>query len=350
MHNCPSLPWLANGRFPLYLAPMAGFTDAAFRTLAKEQGADVLVSEFVHAKALLFGDGHYWKTIAFDEIQRPFGVQLFGDEPASMAQAARAVCERLNPDFIDLNFGCPSPRVTGSCAGSALLKDLPQLEKITSAAVNAVGDKIPVTAKTRLGWDSEHIVIDEVLDILQSSGARALVIHARTKAQRYRGHADWETIGRIADKATIPIIANGSITSAADIQAIRARYPKIAGAMIGRAAIGYPWIFSEIKAALRGEVPQPPDLQTRWNTLVRYAELALPRMHGPKPIRALHSALVKLTAGMPNSRTLRLKFNRLENLEQLKQLAREHLAAHQQEGDSLEKPDDRSHIENNFKN
>ncbi len=304
---------------------MAGFTDNAFRTLAKEQGADVLISEFVHARALLHGDGFPWKTLQFSEAQRPFGVQLFGDDPASMAEAARQVADRLRPDFIDLNFGCPSPRVTGSCAGSALLRDLPRLGKITAAVVSAVGGKLPVTAKTRLGWDSQNIVVAQVRDIVQGCGVSALAIHGRTKAQGYTGTANWDIIGEIAQTSKIPVVANGSITSAADILSLKSAHPHIAGAMIGRAAIGYPWIFSEIKSALKGDPVHPPSLTLRWETILRYAELSLERLHGERPLRPLHSALAKLSTGMPASRALRTAFNRIGTMKELRELAQTHL-------------------------
>lgn len=323
-----TLPWFAPGRFPLYLAPMAGFTDKAFRTLAKEQGADVLVSEFVHARALLHGGDFTWNMIAFDASQRPFGVQLFGDDPDAMAEAAKRVADRLKPDFIDLNFGCPSPRVTGSCAGSALLCDLPRLGAIAQAVVKAVQGMLPVTAKTRLGWDSSHIVVGEVLERVQDAGVAALAVHGRTRAQRYQGGANWPLIGEVAEKARIPVVANGSITCAGDIVRLRKKHPAVAGAMIGRAAIGYPWIFSEIKAALAGEPVEKPSIEERWRTLLRYAELACADIPGDRPLRPLHSALVKLTHGMPDVRALRVEFARIGTLAELQSLAQSHLARH----------------------
>jgi len=234
----------------------------------------------------------------------------------------------LKPDFIDLNFGCPSPRVTGSCAGSALLCDLPRLGAIAQAVVRAMDGAIPVTAKTRLGWDSAHIVVEEVLQRVQDAGVAALAIHGRTRAQRYQGGANWPLIGEMAQKARIPVVANGSIAGAADILRLRANHPAVAGAMIGRAAIGYPWIFSEIKAALAGEPVQKPDLSERWGVLVRYAELASADIPRERPLRALHSALVKLTVGMPDVRALRVAFNALGTLDDLRAIAQAHLARH----------------------
>lgn len=321
------LPWFAEGKCPLYLAPMAGFTDNAFRSLAKAHGADVLVSEFVHARALLHGDGHPWQMIAFTEDQRPCGIQLFGDAPDTMAEAARKVCEELRPDFIDLNFGCPSPRVTGSCAGSALLKDLPQLGKIAAAVVRATDSLVPVTAKTRLGWDSTHIVVGEVLARLQDAGVQALAIHGRTRAQAYSGEANWQAIAAIADKAEIPIVANGSIATAENVRVLRSLSEKIAGVMIGRAAIGFPWIFDEIKAAQENRPFAKPTQQERWDTLIAYAKMASSHIVGDKPLRPLHSALVKFTTGMPDVRALRRQFNEIATLADLEAMAQAHLAA-----------------------
>ncbi|MFW6353070.1 MAG: tRNA dihydrouridine synthase [Verrucomicrobiota bacterium] len=183
------LPWFENGRFPLYLAPMAGFTDVVFRDLCKAYGADVMVTEFVMANKFLDPRGaeQAWETVDFSPAQRPMGVQIFGSEPAKMGEAARRIVDRLAPDFIDLNYGCPAPKVVDNCAGSSLLLDLPRLAGVASAVVEAVGAEVPVTAKIRLGWDAERLVAVEACRRLEGVGIEAIAIHGRTKVQGYRG-------------------------------------------------------------------------------------------------------------------------------------------------------------------
>ena len=183
------LPWFENGKFPLYLAPMARFTDVVFRQLCKEQGADVMVTEFVQADAIIRGDDRLWETVDFTEAQRPMGIQIFGSNPGSMGQAARLLTDRMQPDFIDINFGCPAERVICMDAGSSMLRNLPKLAKVTAAVVQAVPET-PVTVKIRTGWDERSIVAKEVGHIAESEGAQVLTIHGRTKEQGYRGEAN----------------------------------------------------------------------------------------------------------------------------------------------------------------
>lgn len=264
------LPWFGNGKFPLYLAPMAGFTDIAFRHLCKRFGADVMVSEFVMCEALLRNAGHAWETIEFTDFQRPMGVQIFGAEPGRMAEAARRIAERLGPDFIDINYGCPSEKVTRAEAGCSLLRNLPQLGRIAGAVRRAL-PATPLTAKIRIGWDADSIVASEAAAILEDEGVEALAIHGRTRAQGYKGDADMEVIRRVASERRLPVIANGSVE---DWERIRwlAGESGCAGAMIGRAALGNPWIFGRIKSYLRtGSIPPAPSLGERTEALAFYA-------------------------------------------------------------------------------
>lgn len=310
------LPWFQDDAFPLYLAPMAGFTDVGFRELCKRQGADVMVTEFVMANSLIDGRPEVWETLDFNPTQRPTGIQIFGSDPAKMAQAAQRVVEQRQPDFLDLNFGCPSEKVTCQLAGASLLKDLTQLGRIASAVRKALPD-FPVTAKIRIGWDSRSIVALEVGKILQDAGMEALAVHGRTRKQGYQGDADIGTICTVAENLRIPVIANGSVEGWERIRFLRTQ-SACRGAMIGRAALGYPWIFREIHSWLAtGEIPQPPSDEERWNTLLEYAAELKKRPSGIRhgeSVRWMISKLLSLTKGMRHSKRIRDELRQAETL------------------------------------
>src|SRR5437763_759410 len=229
-----ALPF-SEATFPLYLAPMAGVTDKSFRQICKEYGADVLVTEFVSAEGVFRRNQRTRKYLDFDEIERPIGVQLFGADVEHMAEAARQVVDWVQPDFIDLNFGCPVNKVVAKNGGSALLKDCPTLEAVAKAVVRAVAP-MPVTAKIRIGWDTGSINAPAVARLLEESGMRALAVHGRTRAQGYSGSADWGVIGEVVAAVSIPVVGNGDLTSG-EVIAQRRAETGIAGAMLGRAAM-----------------------------------------------------------------------------------------------------------------
>lgn len=238
------------GPRPVMLAPMEDVTDPSFRLICKEQGADVTYTEFVSADALIRNVNSTLRKLRIDERERPTAIQIYGRDVSSMVEAAK-IAEEARPDFLDINCGCPVKKVAGKGAGAGLLRDLPLMYSIVSAVVKAVN--IPVTVKTRLGWDHDHRDIVQIAEQLQDCGIAALTIHGRTRSQMYTGQADWTLIGEVKrnPRMTIPIIGNGDITTPA--QAIEAfeRYG-VDGIMIGRASIGAPWIFAEVKAALAG--------------------------------------------------------------------------------------------------
>ncbi|NOZ75442.1 MAG: tRNA dihydrouridine synthase DusB [FCB group bacterium] len=233
---------------------MAGVTDYPFRTLCKEQGAGAVYSEFVSAHGIIRENRRTLEMIRFTEFERPIGIQIFGDDPEVMAQAAQKIVKRFAPDLIDINYGCPVPKVTKRGAGSAALKDLGLMDEITSAVVAAV-TPIPVSVKMRAGWDSHSIVIPEAGPRLEARGAKAITLHPRTTVQDYSGKADWSLIRELKSAVSIPVIGNGDVQSAEDyFEMVKAT--GCDGVMIGRAALGNPWIFAEIKAALEGD-PTP---------------------------------------------------------------------------------------------
>ena len=320
------LPWISKASFPLYLAPMARFTDTVFRQLCKEHGADVMVTEFVQADAIIRGDDRLWETVDFTEKQRPMGVQIFGSKPESMAEAARIIAEKIQPDFIDINCGCPADRVTGMDAGSSLLRNPNKLAAITRAVVAAVPDT-PVTVKIRIGWDAANINAKEVGKIVENEGAQTLTIHGRTKDQGYRGEADWEVIADVAESIGIPVIGNGSIDSAEDVLRIK-RETACSGVMIGRAALGYPWIFRDIKYTLiHGHLPDPPPLEERWATIIEYSQQIMARSYRKErhiDIKWMRPKIIALTKEMPGSKKIRTELGTVVQIEDLKRLAKSH--------------------------
>jgi len=319
------LPWFQNA-FPLYLAPMAGVTDHIFRMLCKEQGADVMVTEFVSAEGIFRKNARTMEYLDFTPAERPLGVQLFGADPEHLGEAARMVREWVAPDFLDLNFGCPVNKVVSRNGGSALLKDLPLLERVARSVVAAAAP-CPVTAKIRIGWSRDAVNALETARIIEDAGIQALAVHGRTKDQAYGGEADWDVIGEVAQSVRIPVIGNGDIQTAQDA-ARRQRETPVAGLMIGRAAMSSPWIFHEIKSYLAtGQLPPPPTLAAQWELVRRHCVLAIEARGAERP--ALHSLRARLMAysrGMPSAKVLRGQFANVESLAQLDEIIGESLA------------------------
>lgn len=318
-----TLPWFSG--FPLYLAPMAGVSDKIFRQLCKKYGADVLTTEFVSAEGIFRRNERTSEYLDFDDIERPIGVQLFGADAGHMAEAARRVIDWVRPDFIDLNFGCPVNKVVAKNGGSALLKDCPTLASVAEAVVCAVSP-IPVTAKIRIGWDGDSINATRVADVLVDAGIAAITVHGRTRAQRYAGDADWDIIGQVAAGVPIPVIGNGDLCSAADV-AKRSRETKIRGAMIGRAAMSAPWIFSQTKHYLAtGEIVDSPDLCEKWNLVLRHCRLAVRQWGAEEPaIRSMRARLMAYSKSMPDAKRLREKFSRVSTLTEIETIAEENI-------------------------
>jgi tRNA-dihydrouridine synthase B len=253
---------IALGEFPLLLAPMEDVSDPPFRAVCKENGADLMYTEFISSEGLIRDAAKSVQKLDIFEYERPIGIQLFGSSIDSMREAGR-IADAANPDLIDINYGCPVKNVACKGAGAALLQDIPKMVAMTSEIIKIATR--PVTVKTRLGWDDNTKNVEEVAERLQDIGIAALSIHGRTRAQLYKGDADWTLIGKIKNnpRITIPVFGNGDIDTPAKVIEMRNRYG-VDGVMIGRASIGYPWIFNEIKHFLKtGEMPPAPGVEMR---------------------------------------------------------------------------------------
>jgi tRNA-dihydrouridine synthase B len=245
------------GEFPLLLAPMEDVSDPPFRAVCKQQGADLMYTEFISSEGLIRNAIKSRQKLDVFDYERPIGIQIFGGDEESMALSAQIV-DAANPDLLDINFGCPVKKVVCKGAGAGILKDLPQMVRVTTAVVKSTS--LPVTVKTRLGWDENSKNVEEVAERLQDVGIQALSIHGRTRAQMYKGEADWTLIEKVKNnpRIHIPIFGNGDIDTPQKALEYKNRFG-VDGIMIGRAAIGYPWIFNEIKHYLKTgeELPAP---------------------------------------------------------------------------------------------
>jgi nifR3 family TIM-barrel protein len=250
------------GEFPLLLAPMEDVSDPPFRALCKKNGADLMYTEFISSEGLIRDAAKSVQKLDIYEYERPVGIQIFGYDIESMREAARII-ERTNPDIIDINFGCPVKKVTCKGAGAGMLQDIPKLIKMTDAIVKET--KLPVTIKTRLGWDDQTKFVVSTSEKLQDVGVEAISIHGRTRVQLYKGEADWTLIGEVKNnpRMRIPIFGNGDIDTPEKALEYRNRYG-VDGIMIGRASIGYPWIFNEVKHFMEtGTHLAPPGIKER---------------------------------------------------------------------------------------
>lgn len=310
----------------LFLAPMAGVTNTVFRGLCKNLGADVLTTEFVSAEGILHRNERTRRYLEFKPAERPLGIQLFGADPARLAEAVKAVVDWVSPDFIDLNFGCPVNKVVARNGGSALLKDCPLLAGVARAVVAAAGS-LPVTAKIRIGWDSRSVNALETARILEGEGISRLAVHGRTKEQGYTGEADWQVIGAVAQAVGIPVIGNGDIDSA-EIALKRLRETPVAGLMIGRAAMCHPWIFREIRSALEGNgAPDPVSLQKKWDFILEHTRLEILWWSGKEElaIRSMRSRFMSYTKGLPGGARLRERLQQVVSAQNLNDIAEAHL-------------------------
>ncbi|TDW99977.1 tRNA dihydrouridine synthase DusB [Dinghuibacter silviterrae] len=291
---------------PLLLAPMEDVSDPPFRAVCKAAGADLMYSEFISSEGLIRDAIKSRQKLDFFEFERPVGIQIFGGDEEAMALSARIVAA-TQPDLVDINFGCPVKKVVCKGAGAGVLKDLDLMVRLTRAVVRATD--LPVTVKTRLGWDEASINIEEVAERLQDEGIQALTIHGRTRAQMYKGEADWRLIAKVKNnpRIRIPIFGNGDIDSPAKAKLYLDRYG-VDGLMIGRAAIGYPWIFREVKHYFAtGEVLAPPTIEERVAVCLQHLEKSVAWKGPVLGILEMRRHYANYLKGLPHIKDFRMR-------------------------------------------
>ncbi|CEN42848.1 putative tRNA-dihydrouridine synthase [Capnocytophaga canis] len=304
------------GEFPLLLAPMEDVSDPPFRRLCKIHGADMLYSEFISSEGLIRDAIKSRQKLDIFDYERPVGIQIFGGDEEAMALSAKIV-EAVEPDVLDINFGCPVKKVVSKGAGAGILKDIDLMVRLTKAVVNST--KLPVTVKTRLGWDEASINIDEVVERLQDVGVQAISIHARTRSQLYKGHSDWTHIARIKEnsRVKIPIFGNGDIDSPEKALEYRQKFG-VDGIMIGRAAIGYPWIFNEIKHYFStGENLSAPTIIDRVQAVKKHLTWASEWKGERQGVLEMRRHYANYFRGIPNFKEYRQKMVTLDSLSEI---------------------------------
>lgn len=309
------------GKYPLFLAPMEDVTDIGFRLLCKRFGVSMVYTEFVSAEALVRSIKSTVSKLTICEEERPVGIQIYGRDVASMVEAAQIVAQS-KPDVIDLNFGCPVKKVAGKGAGAGMLQNIPLMLEITREVVKAV--HIPVTVKTRLGWDASHLIITELAEQLQDCGIQALTIHGRTRSQMYTGKADWTLIGEVKKnpRIHIPIIGNGDITSAEEAKHAFETYG-VDGVMVGRASFGCPWIFKEMRNYLDGKPSDENlDLNKKLDILLEQLHINVARIDEYRGIlhTRRHLAASPIFKGIPDFRQTRIAMLRATTVKELEDI------------------------------
>ena len=309
------------GPHPVFLAPMEDVTDIGFRLLCKRFGASMVYTEFVSAEALIRDVKSTQQKLTISDEERPVGIQIYGRDVDAMVEAAKIV-EQAGPDLIDLNFGCPVKKVAGKGAGAGMLQNIPKLLEITKKVVDAV--KLPVTVKTRLGWNQDQLIITELAEQLQDCGIQALTIHGRTRAQMYTGEADWTPIGEVKrnPRIHIPLIGNGEITSPEGAKAAFERYG-VDAIMVGRATFGRPWIFKEIRDYIDNNmVDSSFDFNKKLDVLEEQLRINVERIDEKRGIlhTRRHLAATPIFKAIPNFRQTRIAMLRTEKMDELLQI------------------------------
>ncbi len=310
------------GEFPLLLAPMEDVTDPPFRYVCKMFGADMVYTEFISSEGLIRDAGKSVKKLDFEDYERPVGIQIFGHDIQSMVKAAQ-YAEKSNPDLIDINYGCPVKKVVAKGAGSGILNDIPKMVKMTEAVVKAV--KLPVTVKTRLGYDDTHKEIVEIAEKLQDVGIKAITIHGRTRTQRYNVPADWTLIGEVKNnpRMKIPVFGNGDVDTPEKAKFYKEKYG-VDGIMIGRAVYGNPWIFSQIKHYFKtGEILAAPTVAERVKISAIHLERSVQWKGERRGILEIRKHWSSYFKGYPNFKPFKMKLMNAVTLQEVKDVLRE---------------------------
>jgi len=308
--------------FPLLLAPMEDVSDPPFRYVCKKNGADLMYSEFISSEGLIRDAIKSRQKLDFFEYERPFGIQIFGGDEEAMAMSAKII-DTTNPDLVDINFGCPVKKVVCKGAGAAVLKDVDMMVRLTSAVVRSTN--LPVTVKTRLGWDDQSKNIEEVAERLQDAGIRALTIHGRTRSQLYKGEADWTLIARVKNnpRIHIPVFGNGDIDSPEKALEYKKRYG-VDGIMLGRVAIGYPWIFNEIKYFLQtGEHAAPPTIEQRIEVIRQHLARSVEWKGKVLGILEMRRHYTNYLKGYPNIKEFRNQLVQKNSVEEIEEILKQ---------------------------
>jgi len=316
---------LRDGSTPLYLAPQAGVSESPFRRLCRRFGADVVVSEFVSAEGLRRGSGRTHEYLRFAAEERPIGVQIFGADPAAMAEAAALVEQTYQPDFLDINFGCPVKKVVNRSGGSGCLRDLDLVEGIIGAVAGSIS--IPTTVKIRSGWSEEQRDPITIALRCQDAGARVLTLHARSRTQMYAGRANWDEIAAVVSALEIPVVGNGDVWTGDDACRMR-DHTGCAGVMIARGSHGAPWIFREARAALDGlPVPASPGVEERFAVVLEHARNAIQfEREEARAVVEFRKHLGWYTKGLPGGRALREELFRVASLADIEAVLRRYQA------------------------
>jgi nifR3 family TIM-barrel protein len=318
-------PYSVAHGFPLFLAPMAGVSESPFRRICRRYGADVVVSEFISSVGISLGIERVLAEMRFEPVERPIGIQIYGADATIMAKAAGMVAELFQPDFVDINFGCPVKKVVRNNGGSGCLKDMNLVRGIIGAVRNAT--RLPVTVKIRSGWDETQRDPVEIALRCQEAGAQALTLHPRTRTQMYQGAANWDEIAAIAQALTIPVIGNGDIRTPGDVVAMR-KQTGCAGIMIARGSFGNPWLFAQARDLLEGRAMRPdPTPAERFSTALEHARLAL-RLQGDTRKTALEfrKHFGWYTKGLPGASELRQRLFAIESMAEAETIFATYLA------------------------
>jgi tRNA-dihydrouridine synthase B len=318
------LPYPSAHPFPLILAPMAGISEAPFRQICRRMGADVVLSEFLSSEAIRRRIRSTLEGAEFEPVERPIGIQIYGSDPDAMAEAAALITEHYEPEFIDINFGCPVKKVVQRNGGSGCLRDMDLVVRIIRAVIGAT--HLPVTVKTRSGWSDQARDPVSIALRMQEAGAKAFTLHARTRTQMFSGKANWDEIASVVEALDIPVIGNGDLETAADIVRMR-EHTGCAGVMVGRGAFGNPWLFRDGQALLAGEAaPPPPSARERFAVALEHARLAI-RLQGDtrRTVMEFRKHLGWYTRGLHGSSALRQRLFQIESIGEAEAIFLEYL-------------------------